>query len=96
MQNEKLKDPKSWWRFGHVWLVISGPAIVVVAGFVTLYLAVSTPNEIESDYYHQKGSEPIKNSELTTIKGSLAPAMQGRNRVQTEVAPLSMQPAEGR
>jgi hypothetical protein len=25
-----------WWRFGHVWLVIAGPAVVVVASFVTV------------------------------------------------------------
>ena len=25
-----------WWRYGHVWLIIAGPAIVVVAGFVVV------------------------------------------------------------
>ena len=25
-----------WWKFGHVWLVIAGPLIVIVAGFVAL------------------------------------------------------------
>ena len=29
-----------WWKYGHVWMVIAGPAIVVVAGFFTLYLAL--------------------------------------------------------
>ena len=29
-----------WWKFGHVWLVVAGPLIVVVASFITLYLAV--------------------------------------------------------
>ena len=38
-----------WWKFGHVWLVISGPAIVVVAGFVTLYLAVTRPDPVVSE-----------------------------------------------
>ena len=32
-----------WWKFGHVWLVIAGPLIVIVAGFVTLWLAISRP-----------------------------------------------------
>ena len=31
-----------WWKFGHVWLVMAGPAVVVVAGFITLYLAMRT------------------------------------------------------
>jgi len=29
-----------WWRFGMVWLVIAGPAVVVVASFATLRLAL--------------------------------------------------------
>ena len=36
--------PPPWWKFGHVWLVVSGPAIVVVAGVFTLYLAIRTPD----------------------------------------------------
>jgi hypothetical protein len=28
-----------WWRFGMVWFVLSGPAIVVVAGFATMAIA---------------------------------------------------------
>ena len=35
-----------WWTFSHVWLVIAGPAIVVVASFVTLYLALNSPNTV--------------------------------------------------
>ena len=29
-----------WWRFGMVWFVLSGPALVVVAGFATLAIAL--------------------------------------------------------
>jgi uncharacterized protein len=29
-----------WWRIPMVWLVIGGPALVVVAGFITLALAI--------------------------------------------------------
>ena len=35
-----------WWKFGHVWLVIAGPLIVIVAGFVTLWLAISRPDPV--------------------------------------------------
>ena len=30
-----------WWRYPFVWLVIAGPAAVVVAGFVTAFIAVN-------------------------------------------------------
>jgi len=32
--------PRPWWRHGMVWFMLSGPAIVVVAGFATLAIAV--------------------------------------------------------
>lgn len=42
--NKLLADAPSsgpWWRFGYVWLVIGGPALVVVAGLFTAWIAVS-------------------------------------------------------
>jgi hypothetical protein len=41
--NKTPQDP--WWKFGHVWLVIVGPALVVVASFITLYLAITRPQD---------------------------------------------------
>ena len=76
-----------WWKYGHVWLVISGPAVVIVAGFVTLYLAISRPDHLVSEDYYQKGVEINR-----TLKGgaaSLAPAVQGRNHAATGVVPAT-------
>ncbi|MBV8380836.1 MAG: hypothetical protein JO369_08770 [Paucibacter sp.] len=33
-----------WWRHGMAWLVFAGPAIVVVASFVTLALVIIHPD----------------------------------------------------
>jgi hypothetical protein len=33
-------QPRPWWRWGMVWLVLSGPAAVVVAGVATTVIAV--------------------------------------------------------
>lgn len=85
MSHNTADQSPPWWKFGHVWLVISGPAVVIVAGFVTLYLALSRPDHIVSEDYYQKGIEINK-----TLKGdasSLAPAIQGRNHAATGVAP---------
>lgn len=38
--NETAGPLLPWWRVGTVWLVIVGPALVVVAGLATLALAV--------------------------------------------------------
>ncbi len=79
-----------WWKFGHVWLVIAGPAIVVVASFVTLYIAVTRPDPVVDADYYRKGTEI--NQTLGNSKASLAPAVQGRNHAATGSVPP---PADG-
>jgi uncharacterized protein len=80
----------AWWRFGHVWLVISGPAIVVVASFITLYLAVKGMDPVLDEDYYRKGVEI--NKTLADNPSSLAPAVQARNHAQTGVKPDSKTP----
>ncbi len=75
------KPPEPWWKFGHVWLVIAGPAIVVVAGFVTLWLAISRPDPVVAEDYYRRGIDI--NKTLATPEKSLAPAMKGRNHAAT-------------
>lgn len=81
MKPEKL-DTKPWWKYGHVWLIISGPAAVIVAGFVTLAIAVGTPDPVVADDYYRRGLDINKTlAEEKDLK--LAPAMQTRNHVVT-------------
>ena len=70
-----------WWKFGHVWLIIAGPLIVIVAGFVTLWLAISRPDPVVAEDYYRQGIEINKN--LAEPEKSLAPAMKGRNHAAT-------------
>ena len=42
--------PKPWYREPWPWILMAGPAIVVVAGFTTLVIAVRTADPIVSDY----------------------------------------------
>ncbi|MBW7900521.1 MAG: FixH family protein [Rhodocyclaceae bacterium] len=45
---------KPWYREPWPWFLMAGPAIVVVAGFVTAWLAVrSNDGLVEDDYYKQ-------------------------------------------
>jgi hypothetical protein len=67
-----------WWKFGHVWLVLAGPAVVVVASFITLYLAIRTPDPVITDEFRNKSSQGAGAE-------SLAPAMQARNHAATGV-----------
>ena len=89
MKNVSLDSSGPWWKYGHVWLVVSGPAIVVVAGFITLYLAITRPDPIITKYYYREGVQTKKNIEADSA--SMAPALQGRNHAQTGVMPGSNQ-----
>ena len=82
--NKRVSQP--WWKFGHVWLVVAGPAVVVVASFITLYLAIRTPDPLVTEDYYRKGIEINKTLENGSIS-SLAPALQARNHAQTGVQP---------
>lgn len=69
-----------WWKFGHVWLVLSGPAVVVVASFFTFYLAYVGMDTVVDAGQYQKGMAPHQPS-----ANNLAPALQARNHAATGV-----------
>ncbi len=75
-----------WWRHGYVWLVIAGPAIVVVAGFVTLWLAVRQPDPVLAEDYYQRGLDI--NATLRQQHAGMAPAVKGRNHAATPAKDL--------
>ncbi len=84
---EKL-DTKPWWRYGYVWLIIGGPLVVVIASFITLYLAITRPDAVIDDYY-RKGMEI--NKTLKAERDSMAPAMAARNHAATGIKPVKSQ-----
>ncbi len=79
-------DQNPWWKYGYVWLIISGPLVVVIAGFITLYLALSIPDPAVEDYY-RIGIEI--NKTLDAERDGLAPALQARNHAATGLKPIA-------
>lgn len=77
--------PLPWWRFGHVWLIIGGPLLVVFASFITLYLAIQVPDPVVDSDYYRKGIEI--NKTLLAPRDGLAPAIQARNHAATGLKP---------
>jgi hypothetical protein len=66
-----------WWRFGYVWLVVSGPLLVVVASVVSALFAFQG-NDID----FKKEAEYVKtqiDQAPASQKQALTPAIQGRN-----------------
>jgi len=47
--------PLPWYRQSAPWLLMAGPAIVVVASFVTLWLALRSDDGLVSDDYYRRG-----------------------------------------
>ena len=66
-----------WWKYGHVWLVASGPAIVVIACLVTIWIAISTPDPVYTD------SRTSARAVQPADEPALAPAVQARNHAAT-------------
>lgn len=89
METEKKSVSPPWWKFGYMWLVVGGPAIVVVAGFVTLWLAIRNPDPLVSKDYYRQGVEI--NKTLENPDASLVPALKGRNHAAT---PAQDKPAQ--
>jgi uncharacterized protein len=64
--NSNMNQPsKPWYRYPIWWLVISGPAAVVVAGFATLAIAIAYPDPVIAP--------------APAARGADLPAVQGRN-----------------
>lgn len=78
-QSPEPHEPVAWWKVPTVWLVIGGPAAVIVAGFVTLGLALSHPDEVLRT---APASADAAADGVATPAAQL-PAVQGRNHAAT-------------
>lgn len=62
--------PAPWWRERFMWLVLGGPALVVVAGLGTVVIA-------------SRGADLVLPTQPAALEGRAAPALQGRNHAAT-------------
>jgi hypothetical protein len=72
------QSPTPWWKYKMLWVVIGGPAAVVVASLVTGYIAMAGQDPVLS---HDEVPDTA-----ATAKGaaeSMTPAMQARNHSAT-------------
>ncbi|AGU49827.1 FixH domain-containing protein [Variovorax paradoxus B4] len=77
--NELPAQEDPWWRHPLLWMVIAGPALVVVASFVTFWYAWSSPDPLVSEDYYRRGVEINR----TLADKKLMPAVTGRNHAAT-------------
>ena len=85
-------EPQPWWRHGHMWLVVGGPAVVVLASIATLVLAIRTPDPVLAEDAYRKGVQvdrslaPAEDGEGAR---ALMPALQGRNHAVSPTPPTA-------
>lgn len=84
-QSDEELAGKPWWHFGHMWLVVGGPLVVVIASFITLYFAIKVPDPVVDADYYRKGIEI--NKTLNEQRDGMAPAGQARNHAATGIKP---------
>lgn len=77
--------PAPWWRYPLMWLVVGGPAAVIVAGVVTVVIAVRQPDPVVAPDYYRRGIEI--NRTLAARDKAHLPALQGRNHAATPSRP---------
>lgn len=51
---QKIKQDL-WYREPWMWLVVGGPVVVVIAGFITLYLAMHGADKVVAKDYYKQG-----------------------------------------
>jgi len=77
LREQAVVDSPAWWRLPIVWLVIAGPAAVVVAGIATAFIAAHGADPVLS--LRERGGI----SERSAAPESLTPAVQARNHAAT-------------
>ena len=84
MNTPSSPQQPAWWTFGHVWLVISGPLLVVVASFISAFVAFQGNDSALQD--DPAAMRAAHNLQLNKDRG-MAPAMQARNHAATSARP---------
>jgi hypothetical protein len=70
-----------WWRNGYVWLILSGPAVVVVAAIITAVIAIRGQDPVISEDYYRQGLDI--NKTLAEQRRQMMPALNARNHAAT-------------
>ncbi len=71
--------PRAWWRERMMWLVVGGPATVVLASFVTLGVALKHPDPVIETQQRLSADSAADGPQ----SAALAPAIAARNHAAT-------------
>ena len=69
---------RPWYRHAWVWMLIAGPALVVVAAVFTAYLAMRDPDPVLANDAYEYGQKDTE-----AMQRQLMPAQKARNHAAT-------------
>lgn len=81
LAHAKSPEPRPWYTYFYVWMVISGPVSVVLACAITAYFVLQGPDAVVSENYYREGLALAK--EVEVAKPDMQPAKTGRNHSAT-------------
>lgn len=84
--------PIPWWRVPHMWLVVGGPLVVVVAAIITAVIAVEGADPVlnKADFERDlKAAQLLDGQARAEALIKLQPAHQARNHAASPVVPPS-------
>lgn len=67
----RSSDNKPWYKERWPWFLMAGPAIVVVAGFITLWLAIRSNDGLVTDDYYKQGMTVNQRLQRDHLAGEL-------------------------
>lgn len=83
-------NSQPWWREPYVWLVVGGPLVVVVAAFITAFIAFAAPDPVlDKNRYEQALLEKaaVNKDVLEADLAKVQPANKARNNAASPVVP---------
>lgn len=92
--NPQTRSPASqpWYRHRWPWILMSGPMVVVLASFITIWLAIRTDDGLVTQDYYQKGlaiNQTLKLSEKAEALGLQAGLTVELNSMQLRLSAAS-------
>ena len=86
--DDSLNTP--WWKVPHMWMVVGGPLVVVVAAVATAVIAIRNPDPVlnKNDYERDlAASLRLEGQARVDALAKMQPAHQARNHAASPVVP---------
>ena len=78
-KGRNARDVTPWWRQSYCWLVISGPLVVVIAAFITMYIAYHAADTLAPAY--------VEDHRLASMDPRVAASLRPAEEVSKGAAP---------